>query len=101
MSLSLPPAKKKHVPSKFQSDWGRFQMTPSKKGPTFSFCTVCNVDFSISGGGVHEVKRHCDSAKHKNALVGVSAQPKISSVMATVSVSEKVLRSELSFCCRT
>ena len=43
------------------------------------------------------MKRHCDSAKHKNALVGVSAQPKISSVMATVSESEKVLRSELYF----
>ena len=41
------------------------------------------------------VKRHCDSAKHKNALVGVSAQPKISFIMATVSESEKVLRSEL------
>ena len=77
--------------STYQSDWGRFHMAPSKKGPTFSFCTVCSVDFSISGGGAHGVKRHCDSAKHNNSLLGVSAKPRISSVMATVSESEKVL----------
>ena len=34
-------------------------MAPSRKGPAFAFCTVCNVDFSVAGGGVHEVKRHC------------------------------------------
>lgn len=64
------------------------EMAPSKKGPMCSFCTVCKVDFSISGGGVHEVKRHSNSAKHKNALLGVSTQPRISSVMAMVSESE-------------
>ena len=72
-------------------------VAPSKKGPMVSFCTVCSVDFSISGGGAHEVERHCDSARHNNSLLGVSAQPRISSVMATVSESEKVLRSELYF----
>ena len=32
-------------------------MAPSRKGPTFVFCTVCNVDFSVAGGGVHEIMR--------------------------------------------
>ena len=61
---------------------------------------LCNVDFSIGGGGVHEVKRHCESNKHKRCLEGVSAQPSISSVLAKVSnesVSEKVMKSELYF----
>ena len=50
-------------------------MTPSKKGASFAFCTLCNVDFSVGGGGVHEVKQHYESAKHKRYLEGVSAQP--------------------------
>ena len=55
-------------------------MAPSRKGAaTFAFCTVCNVDFSVAGGGVHEVKRHCSSAKHKSFLDGVLAQPCCSS----------------------
>ena len=55
--MSSPPAKrKKHVDSKFQSEWSRFQMAPSKKWAKFAFCVVCNVDIAIGGGGVHEVQ---------------------------------------------
>ena len=98
-----PPAKRKkhmHVDSKFQSEWSRFRMAPSKKGAKFAFCSVCNVDIAIGGGGVHEVKRHCERVKHKRLLEGVNAQPNISSVMARASkdtMSEKVMKSELYF----
>ena len=59
-------------------------MAPSRKGATFAFCTVCNVDFSVAGGGVHEVKRHCSIAKHKSFLDGVLAQPCITSVLQKI-----------------
>ena len=99
--MSSPPAKrKKHVDSKFQSEWSRFRMAPSKKGAKFAFCVVCNVDIAIGGGGVHEVKRHCETVKHKRLLEGVNAQPSISSIIATASkdaMSEKVMKSELYF----
>ena len=99
---SSPPAKRKkqHVDSKFQSDWSRFQMAPSKKGAKFAFCTICKVDVAIGGGGVHEVKRHCETVKHKRLLEDVNTQPSISSVMARASkdaMSEKVMKSELYF----
>ena len=101
MSSLAPSAKrKKHVDSKYQSEWSRYQMSPSKKGVSFAFCTVCGVDFCIGGGGVHEVKRQCESAKHKRYLEGVSSQSSISSVMAKASrdsKSEKVMKSELHF----
>ena len=101
MSSPAPPAKrKKHVDSKYQSEWSRYQMSPSKKGVSFAFCTVCGVDFCIGGGVVHEVKQHCESAKHKRYLEAVSSQPSISSVMAKASrdsESEKVMKSELYF----
>ena len=84
--MSSPPAKrKKLVDSKFQSEWSRFRMARSKKGVKFVFCVVCNVDIAIGGGGAHEVKRHCETVKHKRLLEGVNAQPSISSVIVTAS----------------
>ena len=75
-------------------------MSPSRKGASFAFCTLCSVDFCIGGGGVHEVKRHCESAKHKCNLEGMESQPSISSAMAKASKdseSEKVMKSKLYF----
>ena len=61
---------------------------------------MCNVDIAIGDGGVHEVKRHCETMKHKRLLEGVNAEPSISSVIAIASkdaMSEKVMKSELYF----
>ena len=61
---------------------------------------MCNVDIVIGGGGVHEVKRHCETVKDKRLLEGVNAQPSISSDFAIASkdaMSEKVMKSELYF----
>ena len=58
------------------------------------------MDFAIAGGGVHEVKRHCETAKHKRLLDGVLAQPSISAMMSrasTDSLKEKIIKSELFF----
>ena len=93
--LSSPPAKRRHVGSKFQSDWSRFRMAPSKEGAKFALCTICKVDVAIGGGGVHEVKRHCETVKHKRLLEDVNTQPSIFSVMARASkdaMSEKVMK---------
>ena len=100
MSSSPPSKRKKHVASKFQPEWKRFRLSASKKAPSFAFCTVCGVDFAIAGGGVHEVKRHCETAKHRCLLNGVLAQPSISAMMArasTDSLKEKTIKSELFF----
>ena len=84
--MSSPPAKwKKHVDSKYQAEWSRFKMASSKNGPLFAFCTVCNSDIIIAGGGVYDVKRHCDGVKHKKSLQYVSAQPSTSSLMNSAS----------------
>ena len=74
-----PPRKKtvrksKHFKGKWQADWAQFRLKPSKKGKTFAICTVCNCDFSVAGGGVHEVKRHRSSQKHEAGLRVVSQQ---------------------------
>ena len=97
---SSPPKRKKHIASKFQPEGKRFRLSASKKGPSFAFCTVCGVDFAIAGSGVHEVKRHCETAEHKRLLDGVLAKPSILAMMArasTDSLKEKTIKSELFF----
>ena len=58
----LPRKKvKRHVDSKYQHEWStKYRMS---LGDTFAHCTLCQIDFSVAGGGVHQVKRHCESKK--------------------------------------
>ena len=70
--------KGKHVDSKYQSEWFfKYRMKSSKKGHHFAFCTVCNMDFSVAGGGVHQVKRHCQNKKHTTSMQELSGHPTI------------------------
>ena len=79
-----PPRKRisKHVADKYQADWKKYYMQPSQKGNTFAFRTICKCDFSVVGGGAHEVKRHCDTAKHRRGLNTVSKQPLIGAALS-------------------
>lgn len=52
-------------------------MKPSSEGVTYAFCTVCNVDISVASGGVNQVKRHCENAKHMKLAATLPAQPLI------------------------
>ena len=82
-SESGPSHKKpRHKESKWQASWSKYHLKPSKKGATFVPCTVCNCDFSVAGGGVHEVKRHCNSAKHTQLIQDIETQPSISSAFS-------------------
>ena len=58
-------------------------MKQSKNGTTYAYCTVCNCDFSVAGGGVYEVKWHCNSVKHTKLLKDIEAQPAITSAFST------------------
>ena len=44
-----------------------------------------NCDFSVAGGGVHEVKRHCGSSKHIQGLKAVSKQPMLAAAFSAAS----------------
>ena len=93
----------KHVSSKWQESWRKYRFTPSKKGNSYALCTLCNTDICISGGGVHEVKRHCRTVKHTGLLKTVQLQPTISTAIAAasnsheVSIQDQVTKAELYF----
>ena len=99
MSVYPPPKKPRHTESKWQASWGKYRLKPSQKGATYAHCTVCNCDFSICGGGVHEVKRHCSSAKHTELLKDIETQPSITSAFSSSkpSLQEPVMTAELFF----
>uniref|UniRef100_H3A0E1 DUF4371 domain-containing protein n=1 Tax=Latimeria chalumnae TaxID=7897 RepID=H3A0E1_LATCH len=44
---------------------GRSFVKPSRKGNKHAFCKYCACDFSISHGGIHDVKVHLKTAKHQ------------------------------------
>ena len=98
--FSEPPAKIPKRSSKWQPEWTKYCMSASKKGSSYAHCNVCAVDFSVAGGGVHEVKRHLESKKHKDNAKSLENQPSILSVMpqpGTSSLEEKVTMAELYF----
>ena len=100
-----PPLTKraKHVSSKWQESWRKYRFIPCRKGNSYAFCTLCNADICISGGGVHEVKSHCRTVKHTGLLKTVQLQPTISTAIAAasnlheVSIQDQVTKAELYF----
>ena len=93
-----PPRKKvKHVDSKYQPERSqKYGMRRSKRGETFVHCSVCNVDFSVAGGGVFQVKRHCQCIKHTSRAMEVEVHPKIDSLVAQ-QAQDQIKRAELYF----
>ena len=80
-SSAGPEPKRLKRSSKWQPEWTRYKMSASKKGPSYVYCKVCAVDFSVAGGGVHEVKRHIETRKHKENSKGMANQLTLASTM--------------------
>ncbi len=58
---------------------------------------MCSVDISIAGGGVHQVKRHCNNVKHSNRVMDLSNQQVITAAFAGPQLSKQVCHAELCF----
>ena len=91
---------RRHINSKYQAQWSTkyLGIKRSSKGAMFAFCTLCGVDISIAGGGVHQIKRHCANKKHCTRVLETTSQrqPTISQI-CTQKVAEDVCRAELCF----
>ena len=96
-----PPRKrmKRYVDSKYQSEWfHKYRMKRSDRGDTYAYCAVCNVDYSVAGGGVFQVKRHCQSKKHSSRMKELNDHhPKIDSLVTQTKQRDQVLCAELYF----
>ena len=88
-SKPRPSAKKKHVDSKYQVACSyKYPMDHSNKGETFAFWKVCIVDFSVAGGGVHQIKRpsltHISNANRARNCSHPAAQGAKRDIMCSV-----------------
>ena len=98
--LSIRRKRARHIDSNYQSEWSLkyHGIKRSNKGSTYAFCSLCGVDVSIAGGGVHQIKRHCSNKKHSSRS---SSQPTIAKAVDTQSNKKKlcdqVFHAELCF----
>ena len=72
----------RYVDSKYQSKWShKYGMKHSGRVETFAYCSVCNVDFSVAGGSIFQVKHHCQSKKYSNRAKELNYHTKIDSLV--------------------
>ncbi|XP_013858856.1 uncharacterized protein LOC106514241 [Austrofundulus limnaeus] len=64
------PAKKVKTSCKYLEKWdSEFTfLKKSRVGHNYTFCKICNCDFSVSHGGRNDVRQHEKSVKHKRGL---------------------------------
>ena len=68
---STPSSKKKKHYCKFLEDWTKLYdwVQPTSFGNDMAFCKLCSTNFSVSHGGVYDIKRHADGDSHKKKAV--------------------------------
>lgn len=63
------PPKKAKLMCKFREDWKQtFQWLTNAESQFSARCKMCNKDFSISHGGLSDVKHHDKGNEHKKRL---------------------------------
>jgi hypothetical protein len=92
--------KKAKYASKYRAEWSKCGLKPSKKGATYAYCPLCQVDISVAGGGKADVDRHLKTTKHVNMLQQMETQPSLSTFMAdshSRNVEDQATRAEVYF----
>ena len=60
------PKKRKSITGKFKHSWNLPPyICESSKGSMFAYCQLCSSHFTVSHGGLNDVKRHIDGSGHQ------------------------------------
>lgn len=97
-NAEAPAAKKAKKMCKYLAKWEpEFPfIKKSFMGQTHAFCTLCNVNFSVTHGGKNDVLQHQDTTKHDKAKKAQQHAPSMSSfVVRTVTEADQVSKAEL------
>ena len=101
-SLSEPAKKKrKECTGKFKTSWTLPKyIFSSSKGSRFASCKLCSSPFSVSHGGINDIKRHVDGLKHQQKLKESQASAGIANYFGefrepSLAQAQKVLSAEL------
>ena len=68
------PLKRAKRECKYQSEWHKNGVLPSRKGSTFALCESCGIDIKIGHGGLNDIKKHISTAKLRKCLKQLVAQ---------------------------
>ena len=76
-AMAEPVTRKCKRASKWLPEWKRYNMSESRKGPSFAIvrCNICDSDFSVASGGFHYVKHHLEGKKHNELARTLVSQP--------------------------
>ena len=96
--MAALPKKMKRT-CKWKPEWSRYNLIPSKRETGYVNCSVCLTEFSIAGGGFHEIKRHMETKRHKERAKGTLNQSTITSSFASSSnqLNEQVTTAEFDY----
>ena len=61
-------AKKARRECKYQHEWQSYRILRSCKGKNFALCKTCNVDITVSHGGISDVRKHLATPKHQQLV---------------------------------
>jgi len=80
---STPSSKKKKHYCKFLEDWTKLYdwVQPTSLGNDMAFCKLCSTNFSVSHGGVYDIKRHADGDSHKKAVASTRKSTNLKNFM--------------------
>lgn len=67
-NLPPPPPKKKQRKTKYSAEWEKYLWLLSIRDDVYKAnCNVCHRPFSISHGGVKDIKQHAAGVNHKKS----------------------------------
>lgn len=98
-----PPRKRvkptKTVDQKFRKEYHeKFSfITRSTQSDSHAFCTICRVNFSVSHGGMYDVKKHIATDSHTSKNRALEQNHTISSMFVSSSFADSVTNAELLF----
>lgn len=84
---------------KFNADWTRnFPCIVKDKLDSHAFCRLCSSSFSISHGGINDVRRHIATTQHSNKERDTSSTPTLVNMFKEKNpLEEKVTEAEVLF----
>ena len=69
---------------KFITSWKLPEhITESKRGNTYAYCKLCASNFNIAHGGLNDIKRHADGAKHQSKLKELASNSTLMSLYSS------------------
>eukprot|EP00745_Piridium_sociabile_P033690 TRINITY_DN57899_c0_g1_i1.p1 TRINITY_DN57899_c0_g1~~TRINITY_DN57899_c0_g1_i1.p1 ORF type:complete len:405 (+),score=95.04 TRINITY_DN57899_c0_g1_i1:479-1693(+) len=97
-STGKRPARQQHYLASYSKDFPC--IAPSKLGPTYARCNVCDIDFVVTHGGASDVSAHVKTLGHKKKGVAIEQSSKLTTFFTSKTPSageSSVIRAETLF----